>query len=363
MQTLEHLRIRYLRYLVAPALRLAGPRFAVALARRLSRGVYAMNPPGRARALGRVKAAIDSGLFEQTAGVQSVGDRSVGDWNRAISSRVVSAEALAAESYEHFGRFWAEALFVPRRLGGAGWRRFVEIQNEASIQRLVDDRRGCLIAVGYHGNIAAAACVLGHFFRPLHVVVDTVRDPSMVAWQRELYRQPNLKIIERMDAGHRVPEALERGGAVMIVAEHARSRGPGVPVSFMGRAFAAYPTIGILSRQFAAPVGVVTCHRGDAAFEFGLDLCDVIEPAACGGDADEIVRRVFASLERSIMQTPSQYLWGQETAAGGAVEAGGVITSRSMSLAGANEIAIGLTAPVTSARRLKSNATAEHCAR
>jgi len=292
---LESVRHHYLRRVVAPAMRLLGPRISVAAARRLARGVFEMNPPGRPRAERRWREVIAS--------------------RRALPdvSPAVDAAELASRMYQHVGRFWAEALFIPSRLQSAGWRRHVHVTGEEGLRSLATSRRGCILATAYYGNLAAAACALGHLFKPVHVVVDRFAQPVLASWQRELYAQPWVEPVERREAAAALPRVLSDGGAVLMVCEHERHRGRGVEARFCGRTLNCYPTLGRLARWFDVPIGVVTCRARARPLSFALELHETIESEP-GSDADaRVVRRTLAALERAILEEPEQYLWSLAT--------------------------------------------------
>ena len=288
----ESIRHAYLRRLVAPVFRACGFRFTRGVARRLAAGVARLEPPGRRRAADRVAAALGLGPDDATV-----------------------AERVAA-MYRHQGDFWAEALFVGRLLTDRVWRRHVRIDGESRLRALADDRRGCILTTAYYGNPAVAACGLGRMFEPVHVIVDWLAQPRLHTWQRELYRQPGVRPLGRAAASREIPGILERGGAVLMIAEHERRTGRTVAVDFLGRRLNLYPTIGRLARWFDVPVAAVTCRRTGAGYGFELACCDVVR--ATGRDDEEagVVRRVMAALERSILRDPAQYLWSIETLGG-----------------------------------------------
>ena len=211
--------------------------------------------------------------------------------------------------YEQIARFWTEALFIRRRLGRESWRRYVQIENEHTLRALADSRRGCVFATAYYGNIAVAAVALGHVFRPIHIVVDWLAEPNLASWQRELYAQPHVRPIDRRMAAAVIPKVLSEGGAVLMVGEHERHRGRGVPTRFLGKMLNCYPTLGRLARWYDVPIAVVTCRRETTLFNFTLALHDVIERESAGMDDGDVVRRTMAALECAVMQAPEQYLW------------------------------------------------------
>jgi len=284
--TLESLRYLYLRRVVGTVFSALGVDLADRLARRLARRVFDLNTPARRLAESRLVAALR--LNPQ--------------------SPIPNPQSIVASVYEHTARFWIEALFARRLLRESSWRRFVAVENERDLLALSRSPRGCLLTTACFGNPAAAALALAGIFRPLNVVVDAFTQPQLRAWQTDLYANPRLRIINRPDAARRVPDVLAAGGAVMMLADHQRPRGRGIPTTFLGRDFNCYPTLGRLAKWFDAPIAVVSCLRGPRAFRLSLTLHAVIAPTA-GMDADALVRLTMTVLERAILSRPEQYLW------------------------------------------------------
>jgi lauroyl/myristoyl acyltransferase len=278
---LEALRYLYLRHVVGPAISLLGVRLADGLARRLGRMVHALGSPARQRAEARAASWL--------------GDASAG-------------AAIVSDMYEHAGRFCVEALFAPKRLRESTWRSCVSVSGERELQRLAESPKGCLLATAYYGSVGVLAWSLGQLFRPVHVVADRFDHPALRAWQRDLYSQPHVRIIERREASRHVPAVIEQGGAVLLIAENERPRGPAVAVEFLGRALRCYPTLPRLSRWFDVPVAVVTCRRKPEAFRFDLRLHGVVRHDERSDD-EMTMREIMARLEGAIRAAPEQYWW------------------------------------------------------
>lgn len=283
---MEGLRYVYLRRVVAPVLRALGPGVSERLVRRLARGVAELGTPGRQVAGRRIAACIGAAV------------------NGEQPSRIARA------MYEHVARFWIEALFI-RRLTEAKWRRHVTIDGEVSLMSLAQSRRPCVLATAYFGNPAIAAAALGHVFRPIHVVADYLAQPQLRDWQRELYGLPQVRVIQRREAGAVIPRVLESGGAVFLICEQARARGPAVEASFLGRSLRCYPTLDRLAQWYGAAVVPVTCHRNDTSFSFTIQAHDAIEYSP---DAGDVTRRTLGALEGAIRRRPEQYLWSMPSA-------------------------------------------------
>jgi lauroyl/myristoyl acyltransferase len=300
---LESLRFLYLRRVVGTAIGALGLDAADRWARSLARAIHGLNTPARRRAEARMSDSLP--MIRTTA----------------APSRVSTA------MYEHIGRFCVEALFARRMLRDSNWRNSIVVEGEATIAALADSGAGCLVTTAYLGNPAIAAYALGEIFRPIHVVADRFALPVLRAWQDDLTAYRNVRIIDRESAATALPKILERGGAVMMMAENERRRGPGIPAPFLGRTLRCYPTLARLARWHDLPIAVVTCLRGMRPFSFRLQLQSVIDPP-CSADSDAgVMEGVIETLEREILRSPEQYLWSLAGGAPGAAEPRAVLQS------------------------------------
>lgn len=286
MFDLESLRHVYLRRVVGTTAGALGFNLTARVARFLGEAVFGLNTLSRRRAEARIISALGG------------------------ASGSHQAAAIVRNMYAHWGRFWAEALFIPRLLRETSWRRFVSISpdDDSTLTRLTAGPRGCIFAAGYFGNPAVLTDVLGRFARPLHVVVDLHVQPQLRRWQTELYSRPHVRPIERSAAASIVPGILARGGSVLLIAEHERRKGRSIPCDYLGSRINAYPTIARLSRALDVPVAVVSCRRVDDAFSFSLKAHEVLSPNDMQDDALG-TRRILKRLEDAALAAPEQYLW------------------------------------------------------
>jgi len=280
--SLESARHAYLRWVIAPTLRALGMRATTRLAAAIARGVCRMNTPGGQLARRRIVAAV--------------------------GARSIATDVTVEQMYEHIARFWVEVLFTRRLMRPDRWEAMFRVNGRDQLERLATDRRGCLLATGYYGSLTMGAFALGQIFRPIHVVADTAAQPGLAAWQRDLSRIEGIRIVDRARAAREIPAVLQRGGAVLIVCEQSRRRGPGVPLRFLGADLQAYPTLERLARWYDVPVAVVTCRREPQPTRFTLALHSTHEWRAAMNEG-ELTRDLLASLERAVWEEPSQYLW------------------------------------------------------
>lgn len=282
---LESLRFLYLRRVVGTAIGALGLSAADRLARSLARVVHGLNTPSRRRAEARISDALP------------------------MTRPTADPSQIIAAMYEHIGRFGIEALFARRLLRDSSWRRSIAIEDETSLAALSVEGRGCLLATAYLGNPAAAAYTLGEIFRPVHVVADRFAHPMLRAWQDELFAYRNVRIIDRRVATTALPRILSHGGAVLMIGEHERRRGPCIPVPFLGRTLRCYPTLARLARWYDLPIGVVTCRREAKPFTFTLRMHTIVSPPRGESSDATVMEAIIGSLERAILRDPKQYLW------------------------------------------------------
>lgn len=286
MFDLETLRHVYLRRVIGTAAGAAGFAATARVAQFMADAAFGLNTLSRRRAEARVTAALGAACPPG------------------------QARTIVRGMYAHWGRFWAEALFIPRLLRDSSWRQFVSVstEDESTLTQLASGKRGCIFAAGYFGNPAVLADALGRFARPIHVVVDFLAQPHLRRWQTELYSRPHVRPIERAAAASVIPSVLSSGGSVLLIAEHERRKGRAIPCDYLGSRISAYPTIARLARAFNAPVAAVSCRRRGDGFNFELNMHDVFQPSAMH-DETAGLQGILKCLEDAALKAPEQYLW------------------------------------------------------
>lgn len=283
---LERLRHLYLRRVVAPLLGVVGHRATQRLAVALGRRVHDLNTPSRRIAEQRLRSCELIGHADDTR-----------------------TSEIVRRMYEHIGRFWAESLFLRRRLHTASWQQHVEIENMPELEGLASSPRGCIFATACFGNPPVAAIALGQLFRPIHVLVDYLHQPVLRDWQQELYSLPNVRPIMRQEASNTLPRVLRSGGAVMMIVEHERRRGRALEARFLAAKLRCYPTAERLAKWFDVPIIPLTCRRCDRPFSFKLETHGRLTVDQNAATEGTVTRQLMAALEHAILQCPEQYMW------------------------------------------------------
>lgn len=280
---------RYLRCGVGTLFASLGLRRALHFADWLAEGIYELNTASRRAAEQNLSLALGSRLRE------GLGERVVRD------------------SFVHLGRFWIEVIYLRRRLRANNWQRAVQVDDAAIWRRLAADRRGAIIVTTYLGNWAVLGYALNQLLGGLSVLIHVADQPVLRGWIEDLCRVPGLRLIHASQGLDELPAALRGGRHVLMIGEHVRRAGRGVPVSMLGGVRMFYPTVSLLAWGCQVPIVVATCRRLDGVMRFCLESIEMMEPPADGDRAilADLTRRYAAGLERAICLHPEQYPWAR----------------------------------------------------
>jgi lauroyl/myristoyl acyltransferase len=293
-----------------------GVETATKAARLLARSVFDLNPPARRRMESNLRQALgDCPHFarkeQEARSSQALRRRRIpAKWGLSPSPGRAEAERIARAAFENVASFWVEVLFCRRRLMPGKWHRYVDVADRAAWATLGGEARPALLVTGYLGNPAVAACVLSELVPPVYVLVDPVSRMLIQASGGVDRRFRGLRFIDVRDAPRRVPEVMQAGHRLLVLAGTAR-RGPGgVDVPFLGHPARHPAAIARLAIRHQAEIVVFHCtRRADPAFSFELRAVDRIRPRAGEATAAIVTRDYLAALERTVRANPEQYLW------------------------------------------------------
>ena len=217
-------------------------------------------------------------------------DRSV-DWVRGT----------ARSCYRHFGTELAELararpeLLMERTAGGERVRTRWDEATESG--------RGGLIVTGHLGNWELAGAVAAAHGVPISAVVKSQRNPRVDRHFAELRRELGVVPIPMHRAGRGVPEALERGRAVALVADQdALSRGVFVP--FLGRPASTFRGPAALALRHDVPFFFGLMIREGEGWRIGIERIETR-----GRDERSLTAAWVRRLEREVRKRPAQYFW------------------------------------------------------
>lgn len=226
--------------------------------------------------------------------------------------------------YGHFG----EEVAAIVRLGRSGPEALVErtagtdelrrVWGEATGWGPAEGRgaagtsRGGLIVTGHLGNWELAGAAVAGSGIPISAVVKGIRNEHVNRHLTELRGRLGMETLDMAEASQGVPEALERGRAVALVADQ-DARESGVFVPFLGRPASTYRGPALLALRHRVPLLFGVMVREGEGWRVSLE--PVWEPGGeserrPGGDpVRSLTRGWVARLERAVRAHPEQYFW------------------------------------------------------
>jgi KDO2-lipid IV(A) lauroyltransferase len=214
--------------------------------------------------------------------------------------------ATTVASYRHFGREIATIARLARDGGRALLDRIRRDEVLALYRGVTGGERGAIIVTGHLGNWEVAGAFLASIGLDMAAVVKRQRNEAFDRRLLHTRRQLGIEPIYMQDARARVPEALEEGKTVALVADQdAGSRGVFVP--FLGRPASTFRGPARLSLAGNVPLFFGAAVRDGDSYRGILEAVE--RPAAGPGAEEEYTRRWVARLEAHVRNRPDQYFW------------------------------------------------------
>jgi lauroyl/myristoyl acyltransferase len=279
-----------------------GPRAAYALMGALGRGLYRLITPFRLRSEAQCRAAL--GAQPQAA------------WGDGLRPDEVAR--IAEQAFVH--RIWnlTDLLLAPRLLHANTFSRYGGRIPEPHLADMLDaQRRGqpAILVSAYYGSFDLLPVFLGYNGVRAAAVYLAHGNAAYDELRRRVRARSGCEMVPVERALQRLPQVLESGGTVAIVADHHDER-RGLPATFLGLPTRVSRSVGLLAWRYDADVVVAGIRRVREKFAFAIEVMDVIKHDAWRGtaDADRVIQyvteRYLRALEALVRHDPAQYLWG-----------------------------------------------------
>ena len=279
----------YRRFL-AVFLALLGPQAAYAIFAALARGVYRLLDPLRLRSEAQCRAAL------------------AGRYPDEQISRI------AEQAFVHRAWNLADLMLADRRLHAGTYDRYGGRIPEPYGSMLRDAqcrRQPVLLVTGYYGPFDLLPLLLGFNGIRAAAVYRAHPNPDFDAYRRAIRSRSGCEMVPDTQAAVRLPQVLESGGTVAILADH-HAPGRGIPITYLGLPTAVARTVGLLAWRYAAVVAVAALRRRRRPFQFEIVIADLFDSSAWHNEPEPVVyitRRYTQALERIVLEEPAQYLW------------------------------------------------------
>ena len=268
-----------------------GPRAAHALTAFLARWLYRLLTPVRVLSEAQCRAAL--GLRIAPEDVPRVAEQ-------AFVQRVWNLTDLLL----------AERLLHPRT-----YQRYGGRVPEPHLGNMLDaQRRGqpAILVSAYYGPFDLLPVFLGYQGIRVGVVYLPHANAAFDEYRRRVRGRSGCELIPVERAVERLPQIMEAGGSVAIVADHHAER-RGLPATFLGLPTQVARSVGLLAWRYDADVVVAGIRRVREAFRFEIEVVEVFKAVQWTGRAEPvqyITTRYLRALERLVLRDPTQYLWG-----------------------------------------------------
>lgn len=278
------------RRILGVVVRLIGPRAAYGLFALLARIVYRLFEPLRLHCESQCRAALGAQYGDDE--VQHVAARSFVHraWN--LADLMLADGRVRADNYASLGGEIPEPY-------------------KSHLRAAKEQGRPVILVTAYYGPFDLLPLFLGLNGFPAAAVYRPHRNPSYDTFRNRVRGASGCELVPLESARARVPQVLESGGTVAILADHPAGK-RGVEVTFLGVPTLASRAVGMLAEHYAAVVVVAGIRRMARPFRFELIVADLFDENDWANAEDRvayITRRYLAAQERMIRAAPEQYLW------------------------------------------------------
>jgi KDO2-lipid IV(A) lauroyltransferase len=275
---------------LALGLHLVGPRIGYALYAFMARRLYRWLDPLRERCLAQCSAALGS------------------DHDPRVIAR------LSEQAFVHRAWNMVDLLLAARRVSADNFRALggeIPMPQRALLGAAQARKQPVILITAYHGPFDLLPVFLGYNGIRATTVYLPHSNASFDAFRRRVRTQSGCPALPVQAAVTQLPEILDGGGAVALLADH-HAENKGIPVEFLGLPTAVSRAVGVLAVRHGAVVAVAGIRRTAKPFRFRIVVADYFVPQDWEKETDPVVavtQRYVAALDRMVREAPEQYLW------------------------------------------------------
>ncbi len=282
----------YRRFL-AVLLAVIGPRAAYRVTRELAGLLYRNLSPLQTRFEQQYAAALGRGISREEIARAARSSFIHRMWN--LTDLMLAERLLHPHTFEAYGGQIGEP-----------YRGLLLLANRK--------KQPVILVTAYYGPFDLLPIFLGYNGIGAGVVYRTHPNVAFDEYRQRIRARGGCEMIPVEQAVYRLPQILESGGTVAILADHHADR-RGLPVTFLGRPTTAMRTVGLLACAYQAIVVVAGIRRLRESFHFDIVVADIMHPRDWTGASDPvafITNRYLRGLETIILRDPVQYPWGYD---------------------------------------------------
>src|SRR5271165_4632328 len=236
------------------------------------------------------------------------------------------AHRLARISWRNFGRYVSDFIYLPNTTRDAIVARLKDTTPSPGAYALVDEARAAgkgviLVSTHFGAYDVAGIAVANHC--PVHLIVETIKDPRMDNMWQEQRHQLGMEVLRIEKTPRQILRVLQGNGVVAVAVDRPEPVGEGVPIQFFGRECWVPGGIAQIALKSGAAILPGYCiYDEDYSTTYYLGAGPVILPEPTTdrkGDVIRLTQRMFSALETQIRERPDQWamfrrFWPLETA-------------------------------------------------
>ncbi len=235
------------------------------------------------------------------------------------------AHRLARISWRNFGRYVSDFIYLPNTTREAIIARLRDTTPPPGSYALVDEARAAgkgviLVSTHFGAYDVAGIAVASHC--PVHLIVETIKDPRMDTMWQEQRLQLGMQVLRIEKTPRQILRVLQGNGVVAVAVDRPEPVGEGVPIKFFGRECWVPGGIAQIALKSGAAILPGYCiYDEEYSSTYYLGAGPIIRPESTGdrrSDVTQLTQRMFDALEVQIRERPDQWamfrrFWPLET--------------------------------------------------
>ncbi|MFI5274576.1 MAG: lysophospholipid acyltransferase family protein [Ktedonobacterales bacterium] len=225
------------------------------------------------------------------------------------------AKSLARVSWRNFGRYISDFVNMPNTTREAIVARVHDTTPAPGAFALVDEARaqgkGLIVVSTHFGAYDVAGIALASHYQPIHLLVETIKDPKMDTMWQEQRRDLGMEVIRIEQSPRQMLRVLQDNGVIAVALDRPLPAGEGVPITFFGRRCWVPGGIASLAVKSGAAVLPGFCIYDEQYTDaYYLGAGPVIYPEQSGdrrADTARLTQRIFDALAEQIRARPDQW--------------------------------------------------------
>lgn len=222
-------------------------------------------------------------------------------------------EQIAIQSFENLGHFAIEFIRIPKIVNNL--KQYVVIQNEDSVFRALEAKKGLILIVSHFGNWEWMAVTAGQRAREKGIKINAVArvfgNPFLYQYATQKLRgATGLQTINKKGAAREIMKYLDQNEIVCILIDQHERYGS-VPVPYFGRTAWTTSLPAVMAVKKDVPVIPVFSFRniGKPTIVRLGEPFPVIRTGDYEADLIANTKQYIASIEKEVRKRPGDWLW------------------------------------------------------